>query len=508
MVGLASTALLGKLGKAKLLPRGAIAKEYRTKEAKSSQLGQVEWPLLAGVWSEDPLAEAWLASAEPTTGPQDEAGKVKARLLSSKVLADECGKMVETLGRLAGRSLNGKAEQPAKVEAVEEPLPELKGKTAAPKKVDEDEERIWSGSEGESSDSEDDQSELEEDSDSDDDGAVENLDEDAIQAKLAELGDLDKWDALVAAGSDEDADDGSDADQQQAGPSTSSKRKRSPSPRPAVAKKRQAAQVAEPSSSEGEDVDSEEDSEADSDDDDGESNSSYGLPALSHGFLAQRLRTKDDDFSGSESGSDDDDPIDDQAEDKAAKAAKGSKVSKERKNRMGQRARKALWEKKYGRNANHVKLQQKDKKPRPEASEGRPAFKPLRRGRDGKALPDFEAPKEVDSGWKKFPVAATPADITRSASGTKGKRPDASAPPRKALQPQQNTYVPKGDYRMDSNGASSAGSGPSRGKATPAAPQQEMHPSWVAKQKQKEKEEMIARSLAGGGGAGKKVTFD
>lgn len=35
-----------------------------------------------------------------------------------------------------------------------------------------------------------------------------------------------------------------------------------------------------------------------------------------------------------------------------------------------------------------------------------------------------------------------------------------------------------------------------------------MHPSWLAKQKQKEREDLIARSLAGGAGAGKKVTFD
>lgn len=466
---LAASALLSKLGKAKLIPRGAGAGAYKTEQAKLEQMGVEEWPAMAGVWSQEVLASVWVQNDPAAAGNQDETAKAKAKVLSHKLLAEESMRLTEILGRLAGR------------EKLTKPVEEKH--SAA---VQDEEEREWSGSEEEGED----EQELETDSDSEDE---DQLDEAAVRERIEQLGDLDKWDALVAAGSsgEEEDDEGDDQKEQDR-----RKRKRSASPADrAKSKKKAAVQSPEPSVGPESESDSSEQSGSDSDSD-ASSASSHFLPALSHGFLTHSLRTKDDDFSGSENDDQSDFSLDSDAEDRVQGAAKGSKKSSAatRKNRMGQRARKALWEKKYGKNANHVKLRMKEE--RKQQRQGQPpnsenGYKPLRRGRDGKVLPDFNPPDKVDSGWKKFPVKSEKTEESRTLPPQKSTTmTERAAPPARLQQyrqPQSHQPPPK----------------------TEGPPAGELHPSWVAKQKQKEKEEAIAKALKGGGGAGagKKVLF-
>lgn len=107
----------------------------------------------------------------------------------------------------------------------------------------------------------------------------------------------------------------------------------------------------------------------------------------------------------------------------------------------------SIWEKKFGKGANHLKLLEKDKKQRTPL---RPP--PARR-------PGQEGLPSRDSGW----------------SGTLGGKPSSK---RAAV--------------------------PALSKAMPAKAEVEMHPSWIAKQKQKEKEEAAARNRS----AAKKIVFD
>lgn len=350
---IAATCLLGKLGKAKLLPRGATSKDFKTAEAQSEQKGVDAFPLLAGVWSEEGLRQVW-TDASPPTDLASDAEKVKAKLLSSKSLAEESSQMVETLGRLAGRVKTEAAAETSAVDDKKEEQAARRGEIAARASKGEDE-RIWSGSEGED---EDDELGVSSEAESN----QEDLDEEAIQAHVAALGDLDQWDALVGAGSSDEEDEESDSDADVAGQEEQapiSKRKRSLSPRDSkpvkkAAKKSDAKTPSKPTAASSDEdevgVASSDERESDSDASDyssegssASSSSSRHLPSLSHGFLAQsRRRRADSEFSGSE-GSDDNDyegEIEENPEDKASKA-KGVKSAKERKNRMGQRARKA-----------------------------------------------------------------------------------------------------------------------------------------------------------------------
>ncbi|CAO1631794.1 unnamed protein product [Sympodiomycopsis kandeliae] len=466
---IACSALIAKLGKAKLIPRGGNAASYKTPAAQAESMGIEEWPTMAGVWSEGSLSDAWTAPQQADNGSTSEESKVKARLLSHKLLAEESARLVEVLSRLAGR------------EKVVVKTEETKTKAGQ-----QEEERQWSGSEDEEEVDGDEL--LEADSESEND--EQELDEEAIQQRIEQLGDMDQWDALVAKGSEEEDDeDKSDSesdseaeDSEESKPISKRKRERSPSPARAKTQQKQKKSKREESTASS-DSDSESESESGSESEsESESDSSHFLPSLSHGFITHSLRTKDDDFSGGEDS--DSSAIDSDVEDKIQGKSKGSqKSSTRRKNRMGQRARKALWEKKFGKNANHVKLKLKSK----DKEGGSNGYKPLRRGRDGKVIPEFKAPEVVDSGWKKFPVnnkeSAKPLP-QQSTNSTQARRVKYSVAPDRPIPQQQPTTK------------------------TPTAASQEMHPSWIAKQKQKEKEDLIARSLSGGGGAGKKVTFD
>ncbi|KZS90440.1 Bud-site selection protein [Sistotremastrum niveocremeum HHB9708] len=134
-----------------------------------------------------------------------------------------------------------------------------------------------------------------------------------------------------------------------------------------------------------------------------------------------------------------------------------------RKNRRGQRARKAIWEKKYGKNANHVKKQREEaesfRKEREAKQAARGRGGPPGRGRGGGGFSGgtgrkpFTAPSQ-DSGW------------SNQAGGSKPTK----APPTKA---------PKTDEKP-------------------------MHPSWVAKKRAQERESVqgaIQKS------AGQKIKF-
>lgn len=170
-----------------------------------------------------------------------------------------------------------------------------------------------------------------------------------------------------------------------------------------------------------------------------EGEAGHALPALSTGFVGGKGfnlgRDSEDEWSDGDAELD---SIDEDAD--------GTGNHKEaRKNRMGQRARRAIWEKKFGKGANHLKLLEK------EAKQRRPKETYNRRDQNG---PTFR-----DAGW----------------SGPLGKE-----------------QGPKDVTR------------PALSKTNPPKVEAEMHPSWIAKQKQKEKAEAAARDR----GTAKKIVFD
>jgi len=182
-------------------------------------------------------------------------------------------------------------------------------------------------------------------------------------------------------------------------------------------------------------------------DDDGEDDQeeSTFLPSLNTGFIA-----------GSDS------EFDEEAED-----VDGT----ERKNRRGQRARKAIWEKKYGKNANHIK---KQREAMPAAfptaerggfgrgrgrgegatrSRGRSGYKPGRGGFDSRNASKVNRGRAVDGGW-----------AGRAGHTSSGARPAPQEPPKAA------------------------------------ATEKPMHPSWQAKKQEKNTGQLVAAQ-------GKKIVF-
>lgn len=129
-----------------------------------------------------------------------------------------------------------------------------------------------------------------------------------------------------------------------------------------------------------------------------------------------------------------------------------------RKNRMGQQARRALWEKKYGAGANHVQKEMKKQK------------------------------KSRDSGW----------DTRKGATdGGKGDRFGG----RGGFEDRGLSDRP---HNVHNTGGQQSGSGPAQ-VSRPKAPSKDnegpLHPSWEAKKKLKEQASMAKFQ-------GKKVTFD
>lgn len=363
---IAAHALLGKLGKAKLLPRGPTSNEFRTKEAEDQQKGLADYPLLAAVWQEAPLKSAWIQVADEVD-PSDEGVKAKARLLSHKLLAEECARFVDELGRLAGkvRPDRGVAVAQAVAQSGSSSAPAVKEQSADLARSEEEQDREWSGSEDDEDESVEDASDREtssvgtgdnSDGDLSDQSEAGEVDEEEIQRQMKSLGDLDQWDALVASSSGDEGDSvqgsssekgtssGEDRQNRETGSQAkSSKRKRSPVQAALpVSKKHKDSARADSKRSDSDDDD--EGTMSSDSEDEGSDDGRANLPALTHGFLPHSFRSREDEFSGGESDDESDFDFDEDAEDGAGAKVKGSKsgsASKDRKNRMGQRARKA-----------------------------------------------------------------------------------------------------------------------------------------------------------------------
>ncbi|UZJ51149.1 hypothetical protein CBS101457_000469 [Exobasidium rhododendri] len=192
-------------------------------------------------------------------------------------------------------------------------------------------------------------------------------------------------------------------------------------------------------------VDDDDDDDDDGDryySDDEDSETPGHFPALTTGFVAGKGlklgRASDDEWSD---GDADLDSIDEEADEVGRK-------KDSRKNRMGQQARRALWEKKFGKQANHLKLLEKEPK-RAGRGVGDAKFKVVR----GQVRPP-----QSDTGWSSAPGRAPLPSVTPAPINSKPK----------------------------------------------ASHEAEMHPSWIAKQQQKERAEAALR----GGGTSKKIVFD
>lgn len=460
---LAGRALITKLVKAKMLPRPADVDDADDDEYLYLQM----------VKDEELLGETVLVENVVANGDRA-VERAKAKITSSKVLADEVGRFVEELKKLAG------------VEPKKEAGADVKGKSKAildaEDVVDEDE-REWSGSEEESDSEDDAPRRLPLVDDDDEEGDGEGEDEEELmrigKEKLKALGDLSQWDDMI--GSDSGVDSGSDEDEDERDNATSERQRRTRS-ESNVSDDASASDSDDSDLSEGlasdSDSDSDDDSESDSDSEasstappsrkrkaspstskstkKSKSSSSNFLPSLSTGFIAGR---SDDEWSDAEA---------DLADRDLSELKSGSK--KERKNRMGQRARKALYEKKYGSNANHIKMREKKKSARAERAPTNAAS-----GGGRQRPPAFQAPTKRDGGWGGA-VAPLPKQP---------KRPFVPRPPPPTATPVQQSGTDKKQVSP----------------AAAATKSQEMHPSWIAKQKQKELMAQVKPQ-------GKKVVFD
>jgi hypothetical protein len=136
----------------------------------------------------------------------------------------------------------------------------------------------------------------------------------------------------------------------------------------------------------------------------------------------------------------------------ASEGEEAAAAAPKRKNRMGQQARRALWEKKYGAAANHVQKEMKQQK------------------------------RNRDSGWD------TRKGATDGGRGGRfGGRGDLTDRP----------------HNIHNRGGHLSGSGPGQGGKPKGPPKDEgpLHPSWEAKRKLKEQASTATFQ-------GKKVTFD
>ncbi|KAK0538983.1 hypothetical protein OC842_001106 [Tilletia horrida] len=451
----AAKALLAKCAKSRLLPKHASADKEEDSEA---------FPLLAALRSEGSLLPQWSAALQDKTSvqPQDQVeAKVHARLASSKLLAEEVGGVVTELQHFikpeAKTSASAKGKERAQDD--EQLSSSAKAKSKADKTVAE--------------------------------GAEAAIKKKARKDQLAPSQPKVKANSTVGR-SAEDQDE----------PEKSAS---------AVDVDGAAGEVDFDSDGEEEDIGSDinsdiyddEDGNSEADDDDDAPN----LPALASGFVTRGLsfrdRGSDSEYSGgSDEEGDFDMDIDENAEESAVVGADGKKKSagkdEKRKNRPGQRARQALWEKKYGRNARHIAiLKREPRNKRPEDEPGRFRRGDKERGataRPNAPPPGGAAPLKRDQGWASARGQALAPQPRSSVVRVRRPPGGTSDGAFRSVPPQTRAAAgPK------------AGSGPSTTVGTkqpsePAAP----HPSWLAKQKQKEQLSQAFSQKP----AGKKVVFD
>ncbi|KAF8319794.1 Bud-site selection protein [Clavulina sp. PMI_390] len=194
-------------------------------------------------------------------------------------------------------------------------------------------------------------------------------------------------------------------------------------------------------------------------DDDGRQGANRFLPSLQVGF------TRGDDSD---------------AESWSGPEVEAPGVDKVRKNRRGQRARKAIWEKKFGRNANHVKKQREEE----------------RAANEAKALA-----AKARAAARLAAAESGAGDANRGAGRGRGERRGASMTPSSQVPTRLDGGWKGGAENRNAAGRGAGGLGRGRGsrpaeskRAAPghSAPKSEekLHPSWEAKRKLKEKEQI------------------
>ncbi|CAD6891350.1 unnamed protein product [Tilletia controversa] len=469
---IAARALLMKCAKSRLLPKHKDVNE----EVEENEAVTGSFPLMAAMRSEGSLLPVWTSLREKRTAEGGElqqdkgAEKVQARLASSKMMAEEVGRVVQEMQQIINPARETQASNASKgKEREKEPADESPAKTP---KVDES--RKVKLKDSEVVDTVKAKKARTEGSSSK--GPIPE------PAQIASKEIVDE-DMDEAEDQDIEADDSGDEDSVKGG-----------------------ADLGDEDGEDDADINSDVyDNQSDASDDEDDDGDPRNLPTLSSGFVSHGLsfrdRGSDDEWSG---GSDDEGDIDENAAESAAVGADGKKKSAGKdgkvKNRPGQRARQALWEKKYGRNARHIAILKRE--PR-SARQDDP-----RDVRRGGARPDVSRGNErlgrgggaAGGGVARSTALSGPAALKRD-EGWASSRGQALAPQPRSDGPTRGHRPPPPPPPSSFGGRPSAGPAPTPSK--PAATTTP-HPSWVAKQKQKEQMSQ-ALSLKP---AGKKVVFD
>ncbi|KAE8268283.1 hypothetical protein A4X09_0g4057 [Tilletia walkeri] len=458
--GTAARALLMKCAKMRLLPKGQARKEAMDEDDEDG------FPLVAALRSEGSLLPTWTSlhenkTSEGSATPQGKAAeKVQARLASSKMMAEEVTRVVQELQQIIDPSK--KVQAPATSKAAEKEKATSNGAQSTKSKAEASQKAT----------------------------TKESKTDEPVKAKARKEASISKGPAPQSsqATKDDVEDTMDDAEDQDLDVGESGDDDFFEG----------GGQLDDEDGEDDEDInsdvyDNEGDGEGASDDDDGDD--PHNLPTLSSGFVSHGLslrdRGSDSEFSG---GSDDEDDIDENAAETAAVGADGKKKSagksKKEKNRPGQRARQALWEKKYGRNARHIAILKKEPRsarPEEQRDHHRGGGRNDRGGRGGAghargvALSGTAALKR-DEGWgSSRGQALAPQPQT---SGPVRRLPASTSSSFAAARPSERTA-------------------PAPTRSAPTAAATIPHPSWVAKQKQKEQMSQ-ALSLKP---AGKKIVF-
>ncbi|GAA5859715.1 hypothetical protein JCM8547_006996 [Rhodosporidiobolus lusitaniae] len=371
----------------------------------------------------------------PELDPQSAEGKARNRVLANKVVPEAWDEVVRAVRKRMGEEVESKGGKGKEKEVVQEPKKRITmdpGRAAALEKALLEGAGADGEDEGESSA---DEGPKEGFTDEEAAGSEGEDDDDAIARELAALNDGVGSEGEWSGSEDEDDRDEAGAASDSSFPisrpsasSAPSSKKRpqpslSPSPPPA-SKKAKSAKPTKPITS-----------------------SSF-LPTLAGGYISY-------------SDSDGEDA-------KWVKASEREDKKSQRKNRRGQRARQAIWEKKFGSAANHV-VKSQGGKPVPLAK-----MKELKKKRANGTAPEPALSNEPYNPLNARGGSTNPnaQDLGNKARSFGGKVGTTGAAPVTA------------------------------GAAGAAASGEKMHPSWEAKRMLKEQQALAAKP------AGKKITFD